>query len=84
AGWVFLALAALALSVAAAVAVNRRFRAGPDGVAGPQDVAGEPDDPLGPDDTPDPDDTLPGPYPHPATAADPHQPTSVLEQRDPR
>lgn len=72
AGWVFLALAALALSVAAAVAVKRRVLSmadgddGPDGADGPDGPAG----PAGPDDVHEDDVN--------------HHPTTVVQHEEPR
>ncbi|MFN3340719.1 MAG: hypothetical protein ACK40Z_13555, partial [Dietzia sp.] len=70
AGWVFLALAALALLAAAAVAVNRRLFSRPDGGAEP-----EPEPEPEPDGVDEPDDAD-------GEGGAPHQPTTVFEQRD--
>ncbi|MEH6820867.1 MAG: hypothetical protein V7706_13070 [Dietzia psychralcaliphila] len=81
AGWVFLALAALALLAAGAVTVNRRFLARHDSVDGPDAVDGEGGEPLDPS---GPGDQSTGPYPHPAMAGGSRQHPTDLEQRDPR
>jgi hypothetical protein len=98
AGWVFLALAALALLAVAAVAVNRRILAKSgervtaeadtaDAGAAEGDTAEADTAEAGEGDPLGPterDDHPLTPYPHPAMAGHSDQTTTVLEQRDPR
>lgn len=76
AGWIFLALAALALLGAAAFLVHRRYRGAPDD--GDGEPAGESVDGS------QQDEATPAPFPHPAMAGSSDTSTTVLDNKDPR